>query len=78
MNRLETEPSTNGEAKPAEPQLPGVHPSIRSRCWRTATEYSLHSEPPPGLVRRWMQWALFGWRWEAVVVIVVPQTQAKE
>lgn len=61
-----------------EPQLPGVHPSIRSRCWRTATEFSLHTDPVPGLFRRWLQWALFGWRWEAVVVVVVPQQQAKE
>lgn len=66
------------QRQPPEPQVPGVHPSIRSRCWRSATEFSLHSEPPPGFVRRFLQWALFGWRWEAVVVVTVPVEKKPE
>lgn len=50
-----------------------VHPQIRSRKWISEAEYQLLATAPPNLWCRFWQRFLLGWRWEAVVVVIVPQ-----
>lgn len=50
-----------------------VNPSIRSRKWVSESEYQLLATAPPNVWCRFWQRLLLGWKWEAVVVVIVPQ-----